>query len=228
VINPDTERECVAAQFDEHGQILNPTEAIGELVNRTPGTMFEGYYNNSDATNDRLRDGWYWSGDLAYRDANGFFYFAGRSADWLRVDSENFASTPIEEILRRFPGVVMVAVYAVPDPRTGDQVMAALEMADGSEFSPEDFDAFLAEQRDLGTKWAPSFVRIARSIPLTANNKVNKQPLRVAAWLTDEPMWWRPTKGAPLQTFSSSDRDALHQQFHHNQRAALLPAGALS
>ena len=80
--------------------------------------------------------GWFWSGDLGYRDEEGFFYFAGRPADWLRVDGENFAAAPVERVLGRFPGAVAVAVYPVPDPRTGDQVMAAMELAPGAASIP--------------------------------------------------------------------------------------------
>ena len=80
------------------------------------GAGFEGYWRNDDAETARLREGWYWTGDLAYRDEAGFFYFAGRDHDWLRVDGENFASAPIERILQRHPDVVLAVVYAVPDP----------------------------------------------------------------------------------------------------------------
>ena len=73
-----------------------------------------------------MRGGMYWSGDLAYRDADGFVYFAGRTADWLRVDGENLAAAPIERVLLRHPAVSEAAVYAVPDESVGDQVMAAL------------------------------------------------------------------------------------------------------
>ena len=226
VVHPDTGDECVAARFDQHGAILNPTEAVGELVNRSGGGAFEGYYNNASATEARLRDGWYWSGDLAYRDEKGFFYFAGRDADWLRVDSENFATAPLEEILRRFPGVVMVAVYPVPDSRTGDQVMAALEFSPGVVFDPNEFDVFLQSQRDLGTKWTPRFVRITQSIPLTANNKVNKTPLRTEAWMTNDPVWWRTTKDVPLTPLTLEHTATLHHEFRQNQRVAFLPVGA--
>ena len=75
---------------------------------------------------ERMRGGMYWSGDLAYRDADGFVYFAGRTADWLRVDGENLAAAPIERILLRHPDVDEAAVYAVPDESVGDAVMAAL------------------------------------------------------------------------------------------------------
>ncbi len=226
VVDPETGTECVAARFTEHGAIINPTQAIGELVNRNGGGVFEGYYNNAPATDARLRRGWYWSGDLAYRDADGFFYFAGRDADWLRVDSENFATAPLEEILRRFAGVVMVAAYPVPDPRTGDQVMVTLEMAPDSIFDPVAFDVFLLSQRDLGTKWAPRFVRVTNAIPLTANNKVNKNPLRSEAWITSDQVWWRAAKDTALEPLTLDLTKALHQEFHQNQRSAFLPAGA--
>lgn len=225
VVDPATLQECPPAIFDEHGGLVNGTEAIGELVNRTGGGMFEGYYHNDDATTERLRNGWYWTGDLAYRDAEGFFYFAGRSSDWLRVDSENFAAAPVEHILHRFPGVVMVAVYAVPDPRTGDQVMAALELQPGTDFDAEAFDRFLTDQRDLGTKWAPSFVRIVEHIPLTANNKVHKPPLRAEGWRTSDPVWWRPHRNDPLRPLTDDDRATLTAEFAANGRSHVLTGG---
>ena len=84
----------------------------------------------------RFRDGWYWSGDLAYRDADGWLYFAGRSNEWLRVDGENFAAAPVEAIVARHPDVRSVAVYAVPDDPVGDRVMAALELTSGCGLRP--------------------------------------------------------------------------------------------
>ena len=100
-------------------------------MGRQARSNFEGYYNNPEADAERTRNGWYWSGDLAYRDEEGVFYFAGRTGDWLRVDSENFAAAPVERILARFAGASGVAVYPVPDTSTGDQVMAALELEPG-------------------------------------------------------------------------------------------------
>lgn len=209
VIDPVTLLECPPARFDPHGALVNGTQAIGELVNRNGGGAFEGYYANDEATAARLRAGWYWTGDLAYRDSNGCFYFAGRTADRLRVDSENFSAAPVESILQRLPGCVMVAVYPVPDPRTGDQVMAAIEMSPGHAFDADDLAAFLAAQRDLGTKWAPRFVRVTGSIPLTANNKVDKQPLRADAWRCSDPVWWRPVGETTFRRFTAADAATL-------------------
>jgi fatty-acyl-CoA synthase len=191
VVDSESGRERPTAEFDEHGRLTNAAAAIGELVGRRARANFEGYYNNPQADAERTRNGWYWSGDLAYRDLDRIFYFAGRTADWLRVDSENFAAAPIERIIGRWPGVRGVAVYAVPDRHTGDQVMAAIEIEPGSEFDPDSFTAFLATQSDLGTKWAPRYVRIVAALPVTATDKVDKKPLRAQNWNTSDPLWHR-------------------------------------
>ena len=81
-----------------------------------------------------MAGGVYHSGDLAYRDENGYAYFAGRLGDWMRVDGENLGTAPIERVLLRHPDVIEVAVYAIPAPDVGDQVMAALVLADGAAF----------------------------------------------------------------------------------------------
>ena len=117
--------ECETAQFDSDGKLSNATTAIGELVRRDAAGGFEGYWNNAEAQSDRLRGGWFWSGDLAYRDDDGVFWFAGRVGDWLRVDSENFAVGPLERIVGRFTDAAAVAVVGVPDPLAGDQVLVS-------------------------------------------------------------------------------------------------------
>ena len=132
VYHADTVTECAPAVFDEHGALANFDEAVGELVNTYGVGGFTGYYNDEAATQERMRHGMYWSGDLAYRDADGWIYLAGRTADWMRVDGENLAAGPIERILQRLPEINHVAVYAVPDEHVGDQVMAAVVLNDAS------------------------------------------------------------------------------------------------
>lgn len=224
ILNPDTGGECERARFDENGRLLNAGEATGEIVALDRSASFEGYYNNPEAEAQRRRDGHFWTGDLGYRDEDGFFYFAGRGGEWLRVDSENFAAAPVERIVARFPGVVMCAVYAVPDPQTGDLVMTALEMEDGADFDPDAFAAFLDAQPDLGTKWRPSFVRTVSPMPLTGNNKINKQPLRAAGWLTDAPVWWRRPRETGYRPLTPADREELLAEYEKHDRVKLLPA----
>jgi fatty-acyl-CoA synthase len=208
VLNPVTGQECPRVVFGQDGRPTNLEDAVGEIVETAPTSGFEGYYKNPEATSARFRDGAYWSGDLAYRDGDGWLYFAGRSNEWLRVDGENFAAAPVEAILSRHPDVRSVAVYAVPDDPVGDRVMAALELQEGRPFDPAQFDAFLQEQPDLGTKWLPAFVRVTGELPKLASMKLDKQRLRREMWLC-EPVFWRPGKHAALRELTDEDRQAL-------------------
>ncbi len=222
VIDAETSIECPRARFGEDRRLLNPEEAIGEIVGRDGLRSFEGYYANDEADAERGRNGWYWTGDLGYRDEEGTFYFAGRTSDWLRVDGENFAAGPVERVLGRFPGVRSVVVYPVPDPRTGDQVMAALELDDGVAFDAAQLTAFLEAQADLGTKWAPRFVRVVAAIPLTATGKVDRKPLRAERWDTGDPVWWRPAAGAAYRPLTAEDVDDLRRAFAEAGREGTL------
>jgi fatty-acyl-CoA synthase len=197
VLDPTTGQETEDAKFGEDGVLLNPETAIGELVNTTGAGAFAGYYRDLDAEAERMRDGMYWSGDLAYRDADGFVYFAGRTADWLRVDGENLAAAPIERVLLRHPAVSEAAVYAVPDSSVGDQVMAALVLAGPLE--AEELEGFLRLQTDLSTKGWPRFVRVVPSdlgLPRTPTNKVLKRVLAAEGPVAgDGVLWVREERG---------------------------------
>ncbi|GAA4128067.1 long-chain-fatty-acid--CoA ligase [Nocardioides fonticola] len=207
VLDPETLAETPDAVFDDHGRLLNAEEATGELVNTEGAGAFAGYYNDPDAEADRMRHGMYWSGDLAYRDAEGWIYFAGRTADWLRVDGENLAAAPIERVLLRHPAITSAAVYAVPDPGDaasgapgiGDQVMAAIVAPD---LSPAAFAGFLDDQDDLSPKARPRWVRVHRAVdelPRTATTKIIKRDLAAAgvagATASGGVLWEREPRG---------------------------------
>ncbi len=222
VISPETGEECPPAQIDAEGRLLNAGAAIGEIVNRSGRGSFEGYYRRDDAEQERLRRGWYWTGDLGYVDADGFFYFAGRTGDWLRVDSENFAAGPVEAIISRHPDLAVAAVYPVPDTASGagDQVMVALETVPGKTFDPADFAEWLVAQPDLGPKWLPRYVRVSLSLPQTATGKVTKVGLRAEAWACDDPIWWRPLGSTAFrfEPLTDDDRAALAAGLAQNGR----------
>ncbi len=223
VVDPETMAECPPARFDQAGALLNGGEAVGEIVNRSGAGGFEGYYRDEEASALRTRNGWYWTGDLAYRDADGFFYFAGRRGDWMRVDSENLSAGPIERVLVRYGPAAAVAVYAVPDPRSGDQVMAAVELLPDRHFDPASFVRFLSSQPDLGTKWAPSYVRVTGALPQTASGKVRKEPLRSTGWWSsDEPVYRRRGPGLEYTLLDDVERSVLHDEFRRHHREALI------
>jgi fatty-acyl-CoA synthase len=220
-------RECPRARFDDAGRLLDQA-AIGEIVGVGLAHAFEGYYKNPDAEAERVRGADFWAGDLAYRDEEGWFYFAGRASDWLRVDSENFSAAQVERILRRAPGVAVAPVFAVSDPVTGDRVMCVLELEPDAVFDAGAFGAYLDAQEDLGAKWWPSFVRVTERVPLTGSNKLDKAPLRRAAWATDDRVWVRRGRTANYDLLDETARVALVAGFVEHGRAAHLPAGLSS
>ncbi len=220
ILDPDTGEEAPLAVFDDTGKLLNPDEAIGELVSMVSAPTFEGYWNNPEADEERTHGGIYWSGDLAYRDADGFVYFAGRNFDWLRVDGENFAAAPVERILVRHPDIDLAAVYAVPSPSVGDEVMAAVVRRPGSVFDPEEFIEFLSGQDDLGTKWTPRYVRWADTLPQTETNKILKRTLRRERWESDDETWVRDGQG--YRRLASDDADAIRAEFEARGRLSVL------
>ncbi|TXI56345.1 AMP-binding protein [Mycolicibacterium mageritense] len=214
IVDPETMKVCAPAVFDEHGRLVNPDEAVGEIVDKFGTRSFEGYYNNDEANAERIRNGWYWTGDLGYVDQQGFIYFAGRRGDWIRVDGENTSALTIERVLRRHPDVVAAGVYAVPDPRSGDQVMAAIEVVEPETFDAAGFVEFLAEQDDLGAKGIPRFLRVSKNLPVTGSNKVLKRELQQQRWHTDELVYRWVGRGAPVyQAMDDDARRALDGEF---------------
>lgn len=223
VVHAETLTECARAVLDEYGRVSNPDESIGEMVDKYGAASFEGYYNNDAANAERLRHGWYWTGDLGYLDESGFLYFAGRKGDWIRVDGENISTLTIERVLRRHPSIVSAAVYAIPDVRSGDQVMAAVEMEPGEVFDPVEFAAFLGGQPDLGSKAVPRFVRVSPKLPVTGSNKVRKNELQAESWRCVDPVWrWEGRGGPEYLRMDSADKDELVAQFFGAGRQRLL------
>ncbi len=217
--------ECPPARFDAAGRLANAEQAVGEIVNTTGSLLFEGYYKDDEATQQRTRNGWFYTGDLGYRDADGYIYFAGRDAEWLRVGGENFLARPIEEILARHPDVTLASVYGVPDPEAGDQVMAAIQLRLGAAFDPEAFAAFLDGAGDLAPRWRPTFVRVADELAATHTNKILKRVLRQEKFLLDrvrDPIYWRPRGAAAFRRFMAGDLEDLHGRFDRAGQAHRL------
>ncbi|MBX3023567.1 AMP-binding protein [bacterium] len=209
-------RECPPARLGGDGRLLNPDEAVGEIVNTNGRFLFEGYYKDEQATADRTRGGWFRTGDLGYADADGYIYFAGRDAEWIRVGGENFLARPIEEALAQHPDVLLVSVYGVPDPEAGDQVMAAIVLRPGAHFDAAAFSRFLDAHRGLPPRWRPMFLRIASQLPMTATNKILKRTLRREKFLLDrvaDPLYWRPRGAETFAPFTAADLQTLRTRF---------------
>jgi fatty-acyl-CoA synthase len=201
------------ARFDDSGALLNADDCVGELVNTAGRGPFEGYYNNPEATERTLRNGWYWSGDLAYADDDDYVYFAGRAGEWLRVDGENFPAAPVEAALSRHPDVIVAAVYGVPDQQAGDQVMAAIVLRDDAPFDGSGFATWVDAQPDVGPKWRPRYVRVARELPTTGTNKIVKRVLSSQKYrldlVGDDELWVRERGATAYRRFTADDEAGL-------------------
>jgi fatty-acyl-CoA synthase len=222
VMNAETLLECPRARFDSGGLLVNGDEAIGELVNTEAVAEFEGYWKHESAGAQRTRAGIIWMGDQGYRDADGYFYFAGRDSDSMRIDGENIASAQVEQVLARHPNVVLAAVYPVPDFDLGDRVMAAVQLRDSARFDAGKFEEYLNRQEDFGSKWMPMFIRVAAELPLTPTSKVIKRLLRREKWNCQDPVWWQPEKSASWREMTSEDIVNWERSFAQRGRAQVL------
>jgi fatty-acyl-CoA synthase len=206
IVDPDTGEERAVGE-------------VGEMVNFAGAGAFEGYYKHREADEAKLRDGRFWSGDLAYRDSGGNFFFAGRSGDWIRVGGENFGSGPIARAVEEWEPAVAAAAYGVPDAASGDQVMVAVELKDGiAGFDPVAFEAYLGSRSELAKLWWPRYVRLVGSMPRTATNKVVVRALVEEAWCTPDSVYFRD--GSGYRPMTETDRADLVREFVRHGRAA--------
>jgi fatty-acyl-CoA synthase len=224
IVDAETGAELPRARFRADGTLENATECVGEIVNVGGVGPFEGYYNNDEANARTMRNGWYWSGDLGYLDADGYLFFAGRNADWIRVDGENFPAGPIENAVLRHPDVLAGAVYGVPDAQAGDQVMAALVLRDGASFDPAAFATWVDGLVDVGPKWRPRYVRLCAELPRTPTNKVLTRVLVHEKFRLDrvgdgDEVWVRERDDASFRAFDAAAEAALRDEFAANGRA---------
>ena len=163
---------------DEHGVITEPGR-IGELYIRS-AMVTDGYWRDPERTRE-LKDGeWARSGDLGYRDDEGYFYLADRSRDIIVTGrtSDNVYSRLLDDFLCTLPGVGQAAAVGVPDPELSEAVHVFLVPRDGSEL---DLPAIRGQVvRELGDLYEPKAFTVMASLPLTTVGKVDKKALRTA------------------------------------------------
>ncbi|MHC1562950.1 acyl-CoA synthetase [Actinomycetospora sp. C-140] len=161
-----------ARLVDERGEDVGVGE-VGELVLRGP-TVFAGYWNRTEATAEVMRDGWFHSGDLGVRDAEGFVTLVDRKKDMIITGGENVYPIEVEQVLHRHPGITDVAVVGVGDAQWGETVLAVV-VASG----PLDPDEVIAYAREhIAHFKAPRRVEIVDELPRNATGKLLKRVLR--------------------------------------------------
>lgn len=150
----------------------SPDEGVLEV--QTPA-LLHGYLNQPDVTAERLKDGWYATGDLMRRDAQGFFYFVGRADDMFVCGGENVYPGEIEKMLERHPGVLQAAVVAVPDDIKGQIPIAFVVPARKIAPSPAELKAFALREGPAYSH--PRAFVLVDELPLAGTHKIDKKPL---------------------------------------------------
>lgn len=155
-----------------------PSTDEGVLYMKSPMLM-EGYNNLPAKTAEAVIDGWYRSGDIMRRDANGFFHFLGRADDMFVVGGENVWPGEVEKLIERAPGVLQAAVVPVPDEIKGTLPFAFVVRQAGASIDEAALKAFTIAN---GPAFAhPRFVEFRDAIPLAATNKPDRRTLKQEA-----------------------------------------------
>jgi fatty-acyl-CoA synthase len=152
-----------------------PPGTEGEIVHRSPHAML-GYWNDPEKTAEAFRNGWFHSGDLGVIDDEGYLYVVDRKKDMIKTGGENVASREVEEALYAHPGVVEVAVFAVPDPRWIEAVTAAVIPRSGQTLNEDELIAFCKQR--LASFKSPKYIVIVDKLPKNASGKILKRELR--------------------------------------------------
>jgi long-chain acyl-CoA synthetase len=159
---------------DESGAEL-PEGEVGEILIRGPNVM-KGYWRRPEATEEAIRDGWLYTGDLGRRDSDGYFYIVDRKKDLIIRGGYNVFPREVEEVLYEHPDVVEAAVVSVPDERLGEEVGAAVVLRPGSETSPEDLQAHVKSQ--LAAYKYPRRIWMLDELPKGPTGKILKREIR--------------------------------------------------
>ncbi|HKP68328.1 MAG TPA: long-chain fatty acid--CoA ligase [Pyrinomonadaceae bacterium] len=167
---------------DESGEDVADGE-LGEIVLRGPN-IFKGYFKNSDATEKAFAGGWFHTGDIGYRDPDGYFFIADRKSDMIIRGGENIYPREIDDLLYTHPAVAHAAVIGVPDELYGEEVAAFVVLKEGSATTEDELIAFCREH--LADFKCPKMIRFVDDIPKGPTGKLLKRELARLAREADD------------------------------------------
>jgi long-chain acyl-CoA synthetase len=148
---------------------------IGEIVIRGENVM-KGYWNRPEATAEAIRDGWFHSGDLATRDADGYYTIVDRKKDMIIRNGFNVYPREVEEVLYSHPAVAEAAVFGVPDALHGEEIAALVLLKDGASVSADELQGYLKER--IATYKYPRFIRFGE-LPKGPTGKILKREIKI-------------------------------------------------
>jgi acyl-CoA synthetase (AMP-forming)/AMP-acid ligase II len=151
-------------------------DEVGEIVYRGPG-MFKGYYKNPEETEKAFEGGWFYSGDLVRRDAEGFIYIVDRKKDMIISGGENICSAEVEAVLIANPKIKEAAVIGVPHTKWGEAVKAFVALEPNQSATAEEITAYCGER--LARFKLPKTVEFVQTLPRSATGKILKRELHI-------------------------------------------------
>ena len=160
---------------DDAGRTVTEPGVPGEIWIKGPIIMTR-YYQRPEATADALQEGWFRTGDVAHRDADGFYFIVDRKKDMVIRGGYNVYPREIEEVLYGHPAVMEAAVIGVPDPRLGEEVKAVVVLKRGTSVAAEELIAYCRSR--LATFKYPRLVEFAAALPKGPTGKILKRMLR--------------------------------------------------
>lgn len=152
-----------------------PGDEPGELLVRTP-TLMQGYWNNPDATAAAFHEGWFRTGDVVRRDADGFLHFVARRKDIIRRRGENISGAELDRVISAHPAVAEVATIGVPSELGEEEILAAIVRRDGASVTAGEIAEWVRAR--LAAYKAPRFVAFVPALPQTATQRIEKYKLR--------------------------------------------------
>ncbi|MDN5804272.1 MAG: AMP-binding protein, partial [Microlunatus sp.] len=140
--------------------------------------VMKGYWNNPEATAEAMRGGWFHSGDLATRDADGFYFIVDRKKDMIIRNGMNIYPREVEEVLYTHPAVAEAAVFGVPDARHGEEIAALVTLKEGAEASEAELKDHV--RSEIAAYKFPRIVRFG-PLPKGPTGKVLKREIEIDA-----------------------------------------------
>jgi carnitine-CoA ligase len=153
------------------------THETGQIVvrEREPGLLMKGYLKDDERTAEALRDGWLYTGDFGARDADGFFYFAGRRRDRLRRRGENVSAWEIEQVVAMHADVESCAAIGVPSDVGDEDIKLFVKPVGGKQLDPLDLICWC--ERHLAYFQIPRYVELVDEFPRTPTERIRKDQL---------------------------------------------------
>lgn len=160
---------------DEQGNEV-PIGEAGELIFEVgKGKSSVEYYKNEQATNEKVKDGWLYTGDLVKKDEDRYLYFVGRNTESMRRGGENVSAYEVEHVIMKHPAVEEAAVYAVPSELAEDEIMASVKLVEGKDLQPRELIDFLGDK--LAKFAMPRYIRIVEQFPTTSTHRIIKKEI---------------------------------------------------